>query len=409
MDSQLICRTCQSTDIDLVLDLGLSPIANRYITSSDFMDELVYPLAIAICNNCKIVQTTETLPRESIFEENYAYFSSTSSIWLRHSKKFASQVTERFALSKNSRVLEIASNDGYLLQFFKELDIQVIGVEPTISTASVAHAIGIPTIVDFFGATNLADLRAKGLVNADLIVANNVLAHVPDLKDFIHGMKEVLNQNGVISIEIPHLMEVIRNNAFDTIYHEHYSYFSILALDPLFKGAGLRIFDVEDIPTHGGSIRVFICHEDSKHVTSSKVSLHIEMELNADLGSQLGFRDMQTRATRQKDDFLEFLSLNKDSKICGYGAAAKGNTFLNFCSVDASEIVAVFDAAQAKQGLYLPGSKIPVLSPAEIIEMRPDFLLIFPWNISSEVIEQTSFISEWGGRHVIAMPTLKIF
>jgi SAM-dependent methyltransferase len=409
MENRLICRTCQSTDIDLVLDLGLSPIANRYITSSDFMDELVYPLAIAICNKCKIVQTTETLPRESIFEENYAYFSSTSSSWLRHSKEFAGQVTERFALSKNSRVVEIASNDGYLLQFFKELDIQVMGVEPTISTASVAHAMGIPTIVDFFGATKLGDLRAKDLKNADLIVANNVLAHVPDLKDFIHGMKEVLNQEGVISIEIPHLMEMVRNNAFDTIYHEHYSYFSILALDPLFKGAGLRIFDVEDIPTHGGSIRVFVCHEDSNYVASSNVSMHIEMELNADLGSELGFREMQTRATCQKDKFLEFLSLNKDSKICGYGAAAKGNTFLNFCSVGVNEIVAVFDAAQAKQGLCLPGSKIPVLNPVDIRAMKPDFLVIFPWNIASEVIEQTSFINEWGGRHVIAMPTLKIF
>lgn len=408
MDSKLICRTCQSADIDLVLDLGVSPIANRYITSSDFIEEMVYPLAIAICNSCKIVQTTETLPRESIFEENYAYFSSTSSSWLRHSKEFAGQVTERFALSKNSRVVEIASNDGYLLQFFKELDIQVMGVEPTSSTASVAQTIGIPTIVEFFGLTKLADLRAQGLKNADLIVANNVLAHVPDLKDFIHGMKEVLNHEGVISIEIPHLLEMVRNNTFDTIYHEHYSYFSILALDPLFKGAGLRIFDVEDIPTHGGSIRVFVCHEDSHHATSSIVSRHIEAELKADLGSKLGFSEMQTRATRQKNDFLQFLSLNKVSKICGYGAAAKGNTFLNFCSVDANEIDAVFDSARAKQGLYLPGSKIPVLNPDKIRELRPDFLIIFPWNIASEVIQQTSFIGEWGGRHVIAMPTLKV-
>jgi SAM-dependent methyltransferase len=395
--------------MNLLLDLGLSPIANRYTTNANFASELIYPLAIALCNKCKIVQTTETLPRESIFEEDYAYFSSTSSSWLKHSKEFAIYVTQRFALLNNSKVVEIASNDGYLLQFFQELQMQVLGVEPTISTASVAQAMGIPTIVDFFGATRIADLRAKGLMSADLIVANNVLAHVPDLKDFIQGMKEVLNQEGVISIEIPHLLEMVRNNAFDTIYHEHYSYFSILALNPLFKGVGLRIFDVEDIPTHGGSIRVYVCHEEASHISSSSVSKHIEMELNAHLGSELGFREMQNRATRQKNDFIEFISLNKVSKICGYGAAAKGNTFLNFCSVGVNEIVAVFDAAQAKQGLYLPGSKIPVLNPTEIKQLKPDYLVIFPWNISSEVIEQTSFIKEWGGRHVIAMPTLKIF
>jgi len=408
MASRLICRTCGSNDIKVVLDLGFSPIANRYTTNFDSNNEMVYPLAIALCDNCKIVQTTETLPRESIFEKNYAYFSSTSSSWLEHSKEFAVYATQRFLLSKDSTVVEIASNDGYLLQFFQELEIQVIGVEPTISTASVAQAKGIPTIVDFFGATKISDLKAKGLRSADLIVANNVLAHVPDLKDFIQGMKQVLNQEGVISIEIPHLFEMVANNSFDTVYHEHYSYFSILALDPLFKGAGLRIFDIEAIPTHGGSIRVYVCHEISNRGTTSKVSKYIEMELDADLGSELGFREMKIRATRQKEDFLEFLFLNKVSKICGYGAAAKGNTFLNYCAVGVEEIAAVFDAAQAKQGLYLPGSKIPILNPSKIREIRPDFLVIFPWNIGSEVIEQTSLISEWGGRHVLAMPTLKI-
>jgi SAM-dependent methyltransferase len=408
MESRLVCRTCESSDIKVVLDLGFSPIANRYTTSSNFMNELVYPLAIALCNKCKIVQTTETLPRESIFEEDYAYFSSTSSSWLEHSREFAAHATQRFSLSKDSTVVEIASNDGYLLQFFQELEIQVIGVEPTLSTASVAEANGIPTIVDFFGATKIPDLKAKGLKHADLIVANNVLAHVPDLKDFILGMKQVLNQEGVITIEIPHLFEMVRNNSFDTVYHEHYSYFSMLALVPLFKNLGLRIFDAESISTHGGSIRVYVCHEIANRETSSEVTRYVGMELAANLGSELGFEGMKNRATHQKDDFLEFLSLNKGSKICGYGAAAKGNTFLNFCSVGVEEVVAVFDAAQAKQGLYLPGSKIPVLDPTKISEFKPDFLVIFPWNISSEIIEQTSFISEWGGRHVLAMPTLKI-
>lgn len=404
----LLCRTCKSPDIDIVLDLGQSPVANRYTSRINPGVEPFYDLAIALCNKCKVVQTSETLPRESIFDENYAYFSSTSKSWLEHSKLFASQVCERFSITEGHTVVEIASNDGYLLQYFKELGVKTIGVEPTLSTARVALAKDIFTIIDFFGETRISDLREQGLSNADLLIANNVLAHVPDLIDFTRGLKGILNEQGVISVEFQYVLPLVQNNAFDTIYHEHYSYFSVLALQPLFKSAGLRIFDIDDISTHGGSIRVYACHELASFSESDSVLNHINDEISAGLESVKGFEEMQQRTKNQKVAFLEFLREHKNSVVCGYGAAAKGNTFLNYCQVGNSDIQAVFDAAEAKQGLLLPGSKIPILSPRNIREIKPEFLIVLPWNISDEIIKQTSFISEWGGRHVLAMPTLQV-
>ncbi len=407
--SQTICRFCGAPVQAVFVDLGMSPLANSFLPPERANSmEPFYPLRALVCGECFLVQLEEFQTPERIFSD-YAYFSSYSSSWLEHSRRYSEQMTERFGLGEASHVVEIASNDGYLLQFFHERQIPVLGIEPAANVAKVALQKGIPTLVEFFGRETARSLAGDS--SADLLLGNNVLAHVPDLNDFVAGMKILLKPGGVITMEFPHLMRLIEENQWDTIYHEHFSYFSFLTVSRVFQAHGLRLFDVQELPTHGGSLRIYGCHEED----ATKVESDAAREL-AERERAAGYENLDTylgygrRVEQDKRQILRFLIDLKEQglRVVGYGAPAKGNTLLNYCGVGRDFVDYTCDLNPHKQGHFLPGSHIPIRPPEAIREERPDVVLILPWNLKDEIVAQLSFIREWGGRFAARTPELTL-
>lgn len=405
------CRFCKSEVTDVFIDLLNSPASNSFLTEESLSHpEVFFPLKVYTCSNCFLVQIAEYKKSAAIFNDQYVYFSSYSTSWLEHSKQYTDKMIDRFNLTKTSKVIEVASNDGYLLQYFKEKNIPVLGIEPSANTAEVAMGKGIDTLIEFFGTTLARKLRSHN-VKADLLLGNNVLAHVPDINDFVAGMKLILKDHGVITMEFPHLMQLIDNNQFDTIYHEHYSYLSFYTVKQVFEKAGLEMFDVEELPTHGGSLRIYAKHKgDSSKEISPNVQALSDKEISRGMNSMEYYDNFQEKALKIKLDFTEFLiQQNKEQKkVAAYGAAAKGNTLLNYCGIKKDLIKFVVDANPYKQNKYLPASHIPVVTEDNIRKYQPDFVIIFPWNIKEEVMNQLEYIKEWGGRFVIPIPYLEV-
>ncbi len=403
------CRFCGAPVTDVFADLGMSPLANAYLPAERVNAmEPFYPLRALVCANCFLVQLEEFETPEQIFSD-YAYFSSYSSSWLEHSRRYAEQMIERLGLDGDSQVVEIASNDGYLLQFFREREIAVLGVEPAANVAEVAVEKGIPTVVEFFGEDVARKLAQESA--ADLLLGNNVLAHVPDLNDFVAGMKVLLKPGGVITMEFPHLMRLIEDNQWDTIYHEHFSYFSFLTVSAVFAAHGLRLFDVQELPTHGGSLRIFAAHaEDSEKPQTDAARELAERERAAGYERLDTYRGYGRRVEADKRQILRFLIGLKEQglRVAAYGAPAKGNTLLNYCGVRHDMIEYTCDLNPHKQGHFLPGSHIPIRSPEALREDKPDVVLILPWNLKDEIVEQLAFIAEWGGRFAARTPELTL-
>jgi len=389
----------------------MSPLANSFLKVDDLNRmEPFYPLHLRLCAACFLVQLPPVVKAEEIFSD-YAYFSSFSDSWLDHVSTYVDAVTQRFRLNDQSWVVEIASNDGYLLQYFVARGIPVLGIEPARNVAEEALRKGIPTQSRFFGNSVARDLTAGGK-RADLIVGNNVLAHVPDLNDFVGGMKALLADTGVISLEFPHLIRMIEGNQFDTIYHEHLSYFSLIAVRHLFKRHGLRIFDVEELSTHGGSLRIYACHQHSEeNSTGEGVGHLIAREKSAGYTSIEHYRSFENHVRKTKRGLLEFLIAAKDAgqSVVGYGAPAKGNTLLNYCGVGTDLIEYTVDRSPHKQGRFLPGSHIPICSPERVGQTKPDYVLILPWNIKEEIMDQMKHIREWNGRFVVPIPEVTVY
>ena len=404
------CRHCDKTLTHTFLDLGFAPPSNAYLTKGQLsLPEKYYPLKIMICDECWLAQTEDYAQADELFNADYAYFSSTSTGWLYHAAAYCEKMTEQLNLSDKSYVIEVASNDGYLLKNFVAARIPCLGIEPTASTAEAAEKSGIPVLREFFGERTAKKLAAENQL-ADLIIGNNVYAHVPDINDFTIGLKEALKQGGTITLEFPHLMRLIENNQFDTVYHEHFSYLSLYAVSRIFAKAGLRIFDVEELPTHGGSLRIFGCHTVDPRPTSQSVGALLRMESDAGLMQLATYTAFQTQADRVKYDLLEFLIEQKRAgkKVAGYGAAAKGNTLLNYAGVKPDLLPFVCDAAESKQNKFMPGSHISILSPTALLNAQPDYIVILPWNIAKEVTESYKELSENGAKFVVAVPSLQI-
>jgi SAM-dependent methyltransferase len=406
-----LCRFCKTPLTHTFLDLGRQPLANSYLTAEQLAagTEQAYPLHVRVCHKCFLVQADDAVPADAIFDDAYAYFSSYSTSWVEHARRYAGAMAERVGLGPESLVVEVASNDGYLLQHFLALDIPVLGVEPTANTAAAAVARGVPTEVAFFGEATGAMLAARGQ-RADLMAANNVLAHVPDIADFVAGFREVLKDEGVLTFEFPHLLNLLEKVQFDTIYHEHYSYLSLLAVEQVLRANGLRPFDIERLSTHGGSLRLFCCHMGSGHEETEALAALRDEEHAAGLDRIETYAGFAPRVEAVRDSFRAFLAAEKTAgrRLAAYGAAAKGNTFLNYCTTTTDDIVAVFDASLAKQGRFLPGSHLPILSPDAVRDLRPDDLVILPWNLKDEIMGQMAFIRDWGGRFVTASPETKV-
>lgn len=405
------CRFCSHPVVKEFADLVNSPASNSYLTIEQLDEpETFFPLKVMVCEKCFLVQVDEYKKSSDIFNKDYAYFSSFSSSWLTHCKDYVSMMTQRFGFSSSSRIIEVASNDGYLLQYFKEKNIPVLGIEPTANTAAVAIKKGIPSIVDFFGVKLATQLSKEGK-HADLLLGNNVLAHVPDINDFVGGMKIILKQNGIVTMEFPHLFQLILNNQFDTIYHEHFSYLSFTTVKKIFEAQGLELFDVEEVPTHGGSLRIFAKHkEDTSKTISENVFRLLDKEEKAGMSSINYYTDFQKKVDTVKNDLLEFLLLQKKAgkRIAAYGAAAKGNTLLNYCGIKKDLIDFVVDANPAKQNKFMPASHIPICTEAMIKERKPDFILILPWNIREEIVKQLHYVKEWNCTFVVPIPKLEI-
>jgi SAM-dependent methyltransferase len=406
------CRACEAELSHVLVDLVASPPSNSYLSAQNLQEpETFYPLKVFVCEQCWLVQLDEVKQAEEIFDSNYAYFSSYSSSWLAHAKQFSDTATQRFELGADSFVIEVASNDGYLLKNFVASGIPCLGIEPTSSTADVAIAEGVPTRKEFFGRELGAALKAEGQA-ADLVVCNNVLAHVPDLHDFIAGLKNVLKPTGVVSVEFPHLLELVKHSQFDTIYHEHFSYLSLTALVPMFKTHGLRIFDVEQLTTHGGSLRLWITHLDRPEIIESSRFLQVqELERETGLGTLEYYATFSEQVASIRDGFISFLvQARKEGRtVAAYGAAAKGNTLLNYCGTRPDQIAYVVDRSPHKQGLFMPGSHLPIVDESVIKETKPDYLILLPWNLKSELTEQLAYVRDWGGKLVVAIPQLDIF
>jgi SAM-dependent methyltransferase len=405
------CRLCDAELTQVFVDLGMSPIANDYVApdKANAMEPF-YPLCVYVCTSCWLVQLPAAQSADNIFRDDYAYFSSVSKSWLEHARNYVERVAERFDLGEQHSVVEVASNDGYLLQYFKERNIPVLGIEPCGNVAQAAKDIGIPTLVEFFGQELAAKLVAERK-SADLIVGNNVLAHVPDLRDFVSGLKTLLADTGVITMEFPHLARLIELNQFDTIYHEHFSYFSLLSVLNVFSRHGLRIFDVEELPTHGGSLRIYACHmDDESKANSDAVGSLLDREKRQGMNSLDIYRDFEKRVHRTKRELLKFLisAREKGKTVVGYGAPAKGNTLLNYCGVRTDLLDYTVDMAPSKQGTLLPGTRIPVHHPDRIAETRPDYILILPWNIKDEIMAGMSAAKDWGGRFLIPIPDVQV-
>ncbi len=405
------CRFCKTPLEHVFLDLVNAPASNSFLTTEQLNEpENFYPLKVYVCENCFLVQVDEYKKSDAIFNSGYVYFSSFSTSWLEHSKAYVEKMVNRFELNKNSLVVELASNDGYLLQYFKEKNIPCLGIEPTANTAEAAIAKGIETVIDFFG-VSLADNLREERGQADLLLGNNVLAHVPDIIDFVKGMSLILKKEGIITMEFPHLLQLVRNTQFDTIYHEHFSYLSLYAVKQIVESQGLELFDVEEIPTHGGSLRIYAKHKDNNGLTiSPAVNQLLQNEIAEGIDSLDFYSHFRENVNKVKLSFLEFLISQKKQKkkIIAYGAAAKGNTMLNYCGVKDDFIDFVVDSNPAKQNLFLPGSHIPVYSIDAIAKYQPDFIIILPWNIKDEIISLLSFVKDWNCQFVTVIPELKI-
>lgn len=406
------CRFDNLPLTHVFIDLDFSPPSNSFLTAEQLNEpEVHYPLKLYVSERTFLVQIDEYKKADEIFSQDYVYFSSYSTSWLAHCKQYVEMITTRLELNETSQVVEIASNDGYLLQYFKEKNIPVLGIEPTLGTAQVAQSKGISTWVAFFGIELARKLVQQGK-QADLLIGNNVLAHVPNLNDFVAGLKITLKPTGVITMEFPHLMQLIENNQFDTIYHEHFSYFSFLTVKQIFEKHGLTLFDVEEIPTHGGSLRIYAKHTENNALSvSENVYALLEKEISKGMNTLAYYQGFQEKADKIKCDFLSFLLEQKrvGKKIAAYGAAAKGNTLLNYCGIRKDLITFVVDKSPYKQGKYLPGSHIPVVSEEVLKLEKPDFVIIFPWNIKEEIEKQLSYIRAWNGKFVVAIPELKVW
>ena len=404
------CRHCDSSLEHTFLDLGFAPPSNAYLDASDLKrPELYFPLKIKVCNHCWLVQTEDYASADSLFTAEYAYFSSTSQSWLQHAERYAETMISELRLSNESFVIEIASNDGYLLKNFVSAGIPCLGIEPTHSTADAAEKLGVPVLREFFGEVLGKQLAQKGQ-QADLIVGNNVYAHVPDINDFTKGLKAALKPSGTITLEFPHLMRLIEQTQFDTVYHEHFSDLSLTVVQRIFYSAGLRVWHVEELPTHGGSLRVFGCHQSDSRGTEPSVDDLIHRELTFGLCDLEIYLKFQLATDQVKNCLLSFLIEQKANRkrVVGYGAAAKGNTLLNYAGVKSDLLPVIFDAATAKQGKFMPGSHIPILSPEHLSAETPDYVLILPWNIADEVVDQNTSIRLWGGHFVTAVPRLEL-
>ncbi|WP_439534555.1 methyltransferase domain-containing protein [Polymorphobacter sp.] len=404
------CLGCGAPLTRTWVDLGLQPLANSNIRPENAdAPEPRYPLHARVCDACLLVQVESVVPREAIFNDDYAYFSSFSDSWLAHCKAYADAMTARFGLGAQSKVVEIASNDGYMLQYFVAADVPVLGVEPSANTAAAAIARGVPTDISFFGLDTARRLAAAGH-SADLLAAKNVLAHVPDINDFAAGIATLLKPDGVFTVEFPHLLRTIEGVQFDTIYHEHYTYLSLLAVENVFARHGLRVFDCQEFPTHGGSLRVFACRTGASWPLHPGVAIVRAAEVAAGLDGPAGYEGFDARCRAVRDGLNAFLAEARAAgkTVAGYGAAAKGNTLLNYCGADAEAMLFIADRSPAKQGRLAPGSHIPIRPPEAIFEARPDHVLILPWNLRAEVTAQLAGIRAWGGRFVTAVPALTI-
>lgn len=404
------CRHCQSPLTLPFIDLGFAPPSNAYLTKETlYKPELTFPLRVKVCENCWLVQTEDYASSETYFSEDYAYFSSTSSSWLAHAKAYCDMIIRKLTLNKKSQVIEIAANDGYLLKNFLEAGIPCLGIEPTASTANIARKKGIEIIGDFFS-LSLANELKNNHQQADLIIGNNVFAHVPDINDFTEGLKVALKPGGTITLEFPHLLELIRHCQFDTIYHEHFSYLSLIAVSRIFATAGLRVLNVERLKTHGGSLRVYGCHDDDIRKSSNIVKTILMEEKEEGLASPLPYKNFQSRADKIKNNLLRFLldETLLGKKVVAYGAAAKGNTLLNYAGVKPDLLPLVFDAAPSKQNKFLPGSHIPIVSPDEMEKQDPDIVLILPWNLATEIAKQWQPKLNLKTRFIVAVPEIKV-
>lgn len=405
------CRHCAAPLGLTLVDLGSAPPSNAYLTEKSLhAPQKWFPLRVLVCERCWLAQTEDYAQADELFDAGYAYFSGYSSTWLAHARDYVDAMCSRFALDSDSRVAEIAANDGYLLQYVVERGIPCYGVEPTASTAAAARARGIEIVQDFFGVRLAEELVAQGR-QADLAIANNVLAHVPDINDFAAGFALLLKPLGVATFEFPHLVRLIDGHQFDTIYHEHFSYLSLHAVERVFAQAGLRVFDVEELPTHGGSLRVYARRADGEpRREHARVAAVRELERVRGIASAQYYLDLQSHAERIKDDLLSFLiqAKRRGEKVAGYGAAAKGNTLLNYAGIRPDLLPYVVDRNPAKQGKYLPGSRIPIVEEARLREGKPDYVVILPWNLKAEVMAQLAYIREWGGLFVTAVPSLQI-
>lgn len=404
------CRHCLNELTYQWLDLGFAPPSNAYVSREKLnAPELYFPLRLFVCEKCWLVQTEDYAKANELFSGDYAYFSSISKSWLQHAADYCSRITHSLSLNESSFVIEVASNDGYLLKNMVSAKIPCLGIEPTDSTADAAESLGIPVLRDFFGETLAKSLANQGK-QADLIIGNNVLAHVPDINDFVKGLKIALKPTGTITLEFPHLLQLIKSCQFDTVYHEHYSYLSLGTVRQILSSVGLKVVDVDILQTHGGSLRVHACHKSDSREANNMVSKVLQEESLAGLQSLSGFEGFQQRAFSIKLDLLQFLVEQKKNgkRVAAYGAAAKGNTLLNYAGVGADLLPYVVDASVHKQGLFMPGSHIPIVSESSIREQKPDFVLILPWNLKDEISTQLDYIKEWGGKFVISMPEMRI-
>jgi predicted transposase YbfD/YdcC len=408
---EMNCRFCRNTLEHIFVDLGKTPLANAYLTKeSEFEIEREIPLNALVCQKCFLVQVDEYEKPGNIFN-NYAYFSSYSTSWLEHTKKFAMEIVEKFNISNNDQIIEIASNDGYLLKKFKEMNIPVLGIEPASNVAEIAKKSGIPTITSFFGTKTVENIVNSGK-KADILIAFNVLPHVPNLNDFILGMRNILTKNGIIIIQFSaYLLDVIKKCEFDMVYHEHFSYFSLFTLKKIFKNFDLEIFDVKEISVHGGSLRLFLKSSDNKEIMiNENIEKLLKKEKDYGLQEISTYLKFQNNVENSKKNIQEFFIKAKEEKkqIVCYGAAAKGNTVLNYCKISKNDINYVVDISPHKQGKFMPGTHIPIYSPEKIKETKPDYIVILAWNLKDEIVQQMNFINDWGGKFVVLIPELKI-
>jgi hypothetical protein len=406
---EALCRFCGAVLTQTFADLGASPLCESFLRPDQLEGhEPFYPLHVRVCDSCFLVQLEEFVPPEEIFTE-YAYFSSYSDSWVEHARRYALSMVERFGLSDSSLVIEVASNDGYLLQHFVAIGVPVLGIEPALNVARVAAQRGVPTESVFFGVETAERLVAEGR-RGDLVAGNNVLAQVPDLNDFVEGLSIVLAPDGVLTLEFPHLMRLIEENQFDTIYHEHFSYFSFLTTRRILDAHGLRVFDVEELPTHGGSLRVFACREAAPHAETERARQLVERERVAGFDDPATYRSFQQQVIETKWRLLEYLiaARRAGKQVVGYGAPGKGNTLLNYCGIRTDFLAYTVDRNPYKHGLFLPGTRIPIYAPEHIAETRPDVILILPWNLKDEIVDQLAYAKQWGAEFVVPIPSVQV-